>query len=340
MKIYIYLFTGLLFLCFNTNYALSEEWSSARPDGHAPIGIMGDHYHKAGEWMFSYRFMTMPMENNIESSTDIGDADIFANYMVAPQTMSMQMHMIGVMYAPINNLTLMIMANYLSMDMDLKSKMGVDFTTHSSGVGDVSIYGLVKIFNKHSESLHLNIGLSIPTGAIDQKDNTPMANDAQLAYPMQLGSGTWDPSIGGTFLGQTDMLSWGLQATYKMRIGDNSHGYHLGNRLSSTVWSAIKANDYLSFSASLNYLFTDKINGADPDMNPTMMPLFNTENSGRDQLDLGIGANFLVPRGMMKNIRVAAEIKFPITQNVNGIQMKSGINGVIGLQYAIGHGEK
>ena len=35
---------------------------AVRADGHAPIGVMGDHLHKRGEWMLSYRFMRMNME--------------------------------------------------------------------------------------------------------------------------------------------------------------------------------------------------------------------------------------------------------------------------------------
>jgi hypothetical protein len=30
-----------------------------RPDGHAPLGVMGDHRHASGEWMLSYRFARM-----------------------------------------------------------------------------------------------------------------------------------------------------------------------------------------------------------------------------------------------------------------------------------------
>ena len=33
----------------------------ARPDSHAPIGVMGEHGHKAGEMMLAYRFMAMDM---------------------------------------------------------------------------------------------------------------------------------------------------------------------------------------------------------------------------------------------------------------------------------------
>ena len=37
----------------------STRWSAGRPDGHAPIPVMGDHMHGKGEWMFSYRYMYM-----------------------------------------------------------------------------------------------------------------------------------------------------------------------------------------------------------------------------------------------------------------------------------------
>ena len=33
-----------------------------RPDGHAPIGVIGDHVHKQGEFMVSFRLMMMRME--------------------------------------------------------------------------------------------------------------------------------------------------------------------------------------------------------------------------------------------------------------------------------------
>ena len=32
-------------------------------DSHGPISIMGDHTHKKNDFMFSYRFMSMQMNN-------------------------------------------------------------------------------------------------------------------------------------------------------------------------------------------------------------------------------------------------------------------------------------
>ena len=52
------LYVLLIFIiCFNSTSA--DELSKA--DSHAPISVMGDHMHKKGEIMFSYRFNHMVM---------------------------------------------------------------------------------------------------------------------------------------------------------------------------------------------------------------------------------------------------------------------------------------
>jgi hypothetical protein len=330
---------GTILLCSNMAVAQENQWTSARPDGHAPISIMGDHYHKKGEFMFSYRYMPMWMEGNLQSTDDISNEDIYQNFMVAPKKMNMNMHMFGVMYAPSDLITLMVMGNYISSSMDLRTGMGVDFTTKSGGLGDINVSSLIKIMNSNRQSLHGNVGISIPTGDIDQRDATPMMNDAQLAYPMQLGSGTWDPSLSLTYLGQSDKFSWGAQSMYKFRLGENSENYTFGNRFDIIGWGAIKVSNYFSFSTSLSYFDTQEIDGVDADLNPMMMPLFNTANSGRSQMDVGLGINFLIPKGSLKNLRLAAEVKIPAYQKVNGIQMKNTLMATFGVQYTIGHKE-
>ena len=53
-------------------YAHDEKlMPSGRPDGHAPIGVMGDHMHKKGEYMMSYRYMTMNMGGLLDGGDDI-----------------------------------------------------------------------------------------------------------------------------------------------------------------------------------------------------------------------------------------------------------------------------
>ena len=81
----------------------------------------------------------------------------------------------------------------MSNTMDLQTKMGKNFSTSSEGLGDLSISGLLKLINMNRQLVLANLGLSLSTGAIDQRATTPMMENAALAYPMQLGSGTLDP---------------------------------------------------------------------------------------------------------------------------------------------------
>ena len=45
--------------------ATFADTSISRPGSHAPIGVMGEHGHKAGEMMLAYRFMAMDMRGTI-----------------------------------------------------------------------------------------------------------------------------------------------------------------------------------------------------------------------------------------------------------------------------------
>ena len=53
-----------------------SKWDCHRPDSHAPIGVMGDHTHKQGEFMMSYRYMFMEMRPNYIGTDQVGLAQI------------------------------------------------------------------------------------------------------------------------------------------------------------------------------------------------------------------------------------------------------------------------
>lgn len=120
-----------------------------------------------------------------------------------------------------------------------------------------------------------------------------------------------------------------------MAIGGEFGNYSLGNNLESVIWGAVKIGNWLNFSASLDHSIQGTIRGTDPDLNPLMMPLFDPANSGRQQLDVGIGSNFYIPSGSMKNIRIGAEVKLPVYQDVIGIQMKNKAMATLGIQYSL-----
>ncbi|MFS4454649.1 transporter [Maribacter sp. 2304DJ31-5] len=313
-----------------------KKWSAGRPDGHAPISIMGDHMHGKGEWMFSYRYMYMNMEDLKQGSSDANFQEALADYMVTPTKMPMNMHMLGAMYAPSDKLTLMAMVNYLDMTMDHITRMGGTFTTEASGFGDISLSALYQFFNKNQKTMHGQFGISIPTGSVTRSDVIPASapNAVLLPYPMQVGSGTFDTNLAVTYLCQGKIFSYGSQLRGVFRFGKNERDYRYGNRYSLNNWLAAKAADWLSFSVRLEGLNVREINGADPNLNPAMVITADTDNSGGNYLNSGIGFNTYIPSGSLKNLRFGFEFGIPIYQDLNGIQLKNKETVTAGFQYS------
>lgn len=74
---------------------------------------MGDHAHKAGEVMLSYRFMAMDMQGLQSGTAPLETSDVLKNFMTTPTQMGMQMHAIGAMFAPHNRITFMAISSNL-----------------------------------------------------------------------------------------------------------------------------------------------------------------------------------------------------------------------------------
>ena len=319
----------------------NNNWKGNRPDGHAPISVMADHYHSKGGFMFSYRFMNMNMSGLLNGSNTISNDEAHnAGYMVTPLKMPMQMHMFGLMYAPSNKITLLAMANVIKNDMDLQMRMmntTSPFSTASSGFGDLKLGLIYKFLNKNQHSFHGNLTFSLPTGSISETDETPMSspNEIQLPYPMQIGSGTFDTNLGFTYLGQKETFSWGSQLKGTFRFGKNSNNYAFGNSYNLNNWLAIKATDWLSLSARIEGIIVNEIRGEDANLTPMMVTTADTTNSGGTYANSGFGFNLYAPKGKLKDVRLGFEYAFPLYQKPNGIQLELKETITVGLQYAM-----
>ncbi|MEA5597889.1 transporter [Rivularia sp. UHCC 0363] len=309
-----------------------DKWSGGRPDGHAPIGVMGEHTHKKGEFMFSYRYMLMKMDGNRDGTKSISDREVLQQYMVTPVDMTMQMHMVGAMYGVSDDVTLMAMVPYVSKEMEHLTRMGGRFTTNSEGFGDIKTTALYTIFNQDQQRIHLNLGASFPTGSINERDDTPVGKDQILPYPMQIGSGTFDLLPGITYLGQSEKGSWGAQALTTLRLGKNDNGYRLGNQYQVSGWIARNWTDWLSTSLRLTGATWGNIDGADSRLNPMMIPTADPNRRGGTQLNLGFGVNLYAPEGNLKGSRLAMEFELPIYRSLDGPQLETDWQLTLGLQ--------
>lgn len=318
---------------FSTSLVCAHEAHQARADSHAPIGVMGDHLHKEGEWMFSYRYMHMAMEGNRDGDKRLSPAETRAAgpFMVAPLKMDMQMHMLGAMYAPSDKVTFMVMVPYLETEMDHETGMLMRFTTKSEGLGDIRLAALLPLYDYDGGKVHSTLSVSVPTGSIDERGNTPMASNVVLPYPMQLGSGTYDLRPGITWTKLNRGWSWGAQTTATIRLGgDNDRDYRLGNALDMQTWAAWNPASTISISGRLQWQAWQDVEGADAALNPMVVPTADPNRRGGRRTDLHLGVNWLSGGGH----RLALEYGMPVQQTLNGPQLEVDSIATVGYQYA------
>ena len=308
---------SLILVCMNTVQA--QEMKAGQHKDHMSNGSMSGHMHKPGEVMFMYRYMGMHMDGNRDGTDRVSDSEVLADYMVTPTSMDMDMHMFGAMYGVNDSFTAMVMLPYVTKSMKHLTRMGGRFTTKSEGIGDLRLAGMYKLSEQAGSMLHFNLGISLPTGSIDERDDTPAAMNAKLPYPMQLGSGTYDLMPGISYRAHGENYSWGAQAMATIRLGENDNDYTLGDKLELSGWVERKLGRSFSVSARLNAQSWSDIDGADPDLNPAMIPTADPELRSGKRVDLLLGVNYDTHKGN----RFGIEVGKPVYQNLDGPQLET-----------------
>ena len=302
---------------------------------HAPVAVMADHIHSEGEWMLSYRYMSMQMEGLRRGAEPTSQSEALLEYMAVPDEMQMGMHMFGAMYAPSDELTLMLMANYWDNEMDSVMKMGEmrsSFSTQSNGWGDTKFSALVKGWYSGHWASHYQVGVSLPTGSINERDVTPMSDDALLGYPMQTGTGSYQAILGYTISYQAENWVSGSQVNWQVPINDNSEDYRVGNQLRLTQWLSYALNQTIGLSARLQYSYRGNYDGGDSRLNSMMAPIADSNMRGGEQYLYALGANFYFPE--LGGHRIAVEYEKPFKQSFDGLQLDTESVVTVGWQYA------
>jgi len=335
------LLTTALATTFASSAAVAH-WEGSRPDAHAPIGVMADHTHKTGEWMFSYRMMHMEMDGNRNGTDRISTSQVHSQFAVAPLRMEMEMHMLGAMYAPNDDVTLNIMVPYLKNSMDHVNAANAQFETVGEGIGDVSLGGIFNLSSKHVDGeqpvqhrLLASLSLGLPTGKDDIRDHGLNPNmTMKLPYPMQVGSGTYNLMPGITYLGQqvNGNYSWGAQAMATIHTGTNDEGYSRGDKLQLTSWIARLLSENVSGSVRITGQSWEGIDGQDSQLMPGNVQTANPALLSGKRADLSLGLNVKVPG---TGHRFAIEVGQPVWQDLDGPQLETDMIITAGWQWAL-----
>ena len=315
---------------------------------HAPAGVMFDHLlGQSGDFMVGYRytygFQGSAIQHGADNVSDRAILNAGCNgkpCYVAPNAMNMSMHMLDLMYAPTDWLTLMLMPQFMDMNMSMRpldgapdSRSGGALTDtavlhaahphNTGGIGDTSMYALFKLFDMPGQHIHATVGLSAPTGdtAIKLRDTHGVALGF-IHYGMQLGSGTWDfkPSI--TYTGEQDLWSWGAQLSGTKRLEDqNNSGFAYGDIFQGTAWGSYSVLKWLNASVRGVYTLQGENTGTYNGKYVPIGPMDYSNSYGGRYWDIGFGLNAFVPSGELQGNRLAFEWLQPVHDDVNGYQL-------------------
>ena len=302
------------------------------------LNVIGGHTHPAHEIMFGYEFMFMDMGGHLSGTRDVSEAEILKQFPSASTGMTVEEHMLEIMYAPTNKLTLMAMLPIKHIEMDMVLRDGFHFTEHSQGISDLQIMALYTALGNVSKGQRLLIdaGMSFPTGSIDEKNTIAGLDPStfKLEYPMQLGSGTYDFRPGLTYLGESKKWAWGAEALTTLRFGRNDNGYRLGNEYNLMGWVGYALTDWFAPSLRVNGRIWGNVHGADPEIDSTFDAEGDPHRQGGRRVDFLMGVNFFVPEGIFKRTRVNVEGGFPIYENLDGPQLSTRWLLSAGLTYS------
>lgn len=344
-------FTTLLFislLCWQSETkAQACHESGPEPHAMAPIGIMGGHVHSKGHLMASYRYMMMNMKGMSSSGTNLSSEEVLTSSMMAPTSMTMQMHMLGLMYSPHDRITLMAMSSYrtntMGMDSEANHELGMS-DDHSDlgmnqpmeltqsymknqGLGDTKFSALIRLNKNEKHCLHSITGLRFPTGNIDAGNKMHPI----LPYGMQNGTGSIGAILGVNYSWLMPKFLVGAQALSASPLHKNNRGYMSSVTHDVSFWVARKWADWMSSSLRLHTHYQSEIRGSDALINPMMSPASNGANESLYFTNAILGVN-LKP---INHWRIAIEAGLPIYQMNKGVHLNEGVTLTAGFQFML-----
>ncbi|MCG6151353.1 copper chaperone PCu(A)C [Leptospira bandrabouensis] len=325
-----------------------------RADMLAPAGIMNPHIHEKGKWMIDYRYMGMKMWGLQSGSTGLSDLGTLYfpftdptvamptgslitnspigttlpilsankyNYMSVPTDMVMEMNMVSAMTSISDKWMIMFMVPAVKNKMTMLSSNFDRAPMSSAGIGDVSFSTAYRLIKTEHQNFFTGMGISLPTGSIDERDNMPMMGKQKVPYNMQPGVGTYSLLPQLSYNGNYKRISWGAQSQASLRIGKNDNNYRFGNRYEISGWLSFLVHESTSISVRVAKQRWLNLQGMDATLDPKMDPQNDPFRQGGMRSDLLIGVNFLITNGIFQGARFGFEYGKPFHQNLNGPQL-------------------
>lgn len=325
--------------------------------GNMPMNIPGGGVPETHEFRLKISPSFMHMEGLRDGTDHVSAADLLGmpvvggvptgKYMAVPTQMDMAMLNLTAGYSFTDDFFAGAMVMWKDNDMDMRFNSAMQtltgregFTMKSEGFGDTMLMAKYRLFTDDplipKSQVSALFGLSVPTGSINQKNDrhpVPIRRDEQLPYGMQLGSGTFDPTLGLLYQGSSSPLWWGANASYTAHLYDNKRDYRLGDEFRVDLYSMYQLSYNFLVQLQLNGQWQDSISGEMDEAesgesghvipgnpaSPYATPLWDPDNYGGTQLFTTLGFQW---QPAPLNI-IDVSVGLPLYRNLNGPQLET-----------------
>ncbi len=286
---------------------------------------------QASPWTLNYQYKTAIFEGYLDGTKSLSFNDVKGppsngsgkTFPVVPTTITQTAHIYSLGYQFNEQWQGHLSVPYIKQSTDHLSLVPgySTFTINTDGIGDAVMSASYAL---NSESWLLSLGLSLPTGSIDEKGDTPRGpGNQQVPYTMQLGSGTYDFPVELSYQ-NSSAPNLSLRASATIRTGTNDRDYRLGNNYSLSGRYKVDLSSRLQGYVGLAGQYSDSIHGQDDSLlagDPaTLYPasITNPDLYGGKKISASLGLLWKITKDYQLNIALGK----PIYQNLNGPQPK------------------
>jgi hypothetical protein len=223
---------------------------------------------------------------------------------------------LGLDYTMRPDWALQMRAQYMNQEWSM-DKSGVQTGQHSHGMGDTLIGATHTFLSNPEWQLMADAGAYLPTGSITVANE--YSPSVHYGYRMQLGSGTFDPSLGVTSQFKQAYYVLGSRLTTIQRTGINNSGYRLGNVYRADAWADMPVRYGITPRLVGYYL---NRNGIPSGQDKTITRAASGEFYYHDQIFWSMAAAVKYDQAIWKTIALNAEVGVPFIQ---GFQNKDGV---------------
>ncbi len=274
-------------------------------------------------WSLGYHYVRVKFDDYLDGTDHVSNTKLLQRFAIVPEEIVQEMHMSNITFQASKKLNLSILVPYICQNTDHISQIpGFErFNIRTSGIGDITLSASYLFILKNNHHFMTNLGVSLPSGSIDEKGDTPSPGTRnQLPYTMQLGSGTFDPIIGLRYKGHSGSASWGASLQSKIHLGRNKREYSLGDNLLLTAWVRSKLLfEWLEPSVKLVAQISSTIDGHDSDLPaPGEVPVATPRYFGGEKVLVLSGLRFNIQNGILQGSSIDVEGGLPVYQSTNG----------------------